>query len=68
MMSWSGTERVRQVRDKGAVAPRVERVAVATDKADPEFDFFLCRGRQRRQPKISRPGNVEDQLSQPTGK
>ena len=33
-----------------------------------QLDFFLCRGRQRRQPKISRPGNVEDQLSQPTGR
>src|SRR5271155_1220118 len=62
------TEGVQQVRDKGAIAPGVERVAVATVKADPEFDFFLCRGRQRREPKISRPGNVEDQLSQPTGR
>src|SRR5271169_2365214 len=38
-------QRVRQVRDKGAVSPGVERVTVATDKADPAFDFFHCRGR-----------------------
>src|SRR5580692_927245 len=62
------TEGVRQVRNKGAVTPGVERVAVAADKADPALDFFLCRGRQRRQPKTSRPGNVEDQLRQSTGR
>ena len=39
------TEGVRQVRDKGAVAPGVERVAVAGDEADPRDDVVARRGR-----------------------
>src|SRR5258708_4858551 len=38
-------EGLRQVRDECAIAPGVERVAVPGDKADPAFDFRLCRGR-----------------------
>ncbi len=40
---------VWQVDEEGAVAPGVERVPIAADKADPPLDLGLYRGRQRRQ-------------------
>jgi hypothetical protein len=59
---------VRQIGEKGAVAPGVERVPVAADKPDVGLDFGLQRGRERRQLQVTRGGNVEDQLGQAAGR
>jgi hypothetical protein len=55
-------EGVRQVHGKGAVAPGIEGIAVAGDKADLAFDFGLLDGREWRQLQIRRCGRIEDQF------
>src|SRR5271165_6609994 len=70
VMVWAPIEdakSLRQVDEKGAVAPGVERVPVAADKADLLLDLGLHRRRQRWELQIRRCSNVEDQLGQPAG-
>src|SRR6516162_6643440 len=62
------TKGLRQVDEEGPVAPGVERVPVATDKADTALDLGLHRGRQWREFQAARCGDVENQLGQPAGR
>ena len=59
--------RVRQVDGVVAVAPGVERIAVAGDAADHPFGFGALRARQRRQVQAGGGGVVEDHLGQAAG-
>ena len=58
-------QRQRQIGREGAVAPGVERVAVAGDETDLGLNLGLLRGRQRRQLDTDFGRDIEDQLGEP---
>ena len=58
-------QRMVEIGDEGAVAPGVERIAVAGHIADQTVEIGLQLGRQRRQRQIGSLGDVEHQLGEP---